>query len=435
MNDLEENLSREKIAYIQEERLIKTVKYVYENVPFYKRKFDEIGLIPEDIRSLEDVKLLPFTTKQDLRENYPYGMFAVPMDRIVRIHASSGTTGTQTIVGYTQKDIDVWADILAATLKRYGVTSKDMVQVAYGYGLFTGGLGIHYGIERLGASVIPISGGNTEKQILTMRNFGVTVLACTPSYALHIYDTMVKMGINPDELKLRMGVFGAEPWSDEMRQDIQNKFKFKAYDIYGLSEVMGPGVAGECTFQQGLHINEEYFLPEIINPKTLKNVQDGETGELVFTTLTKEGIPLIRYRTRDLSELNYGRCQCGCNLVRMKRIYGRSDDMMIIRGVNIYPIQVEKILLSFKELSPNYTLTVDRKNNLDELIVSVELNRSKEYCSKEQLDALKKRVNNKMHNILQIYCTINLVNADSIVKSEGKAHRVLDKRNYDMVNI
>ncbi len=421
------NLSRDEIVKFQESKLLQVVNYVYNNVPFYKQKFDKAGLLPGDIKTLEDLKLLPFTTKQDLRANYPYGMFAVPMEKIVRIHASSGTTGTQTIVGYTQNDINAWADVIAMTLRRYGVTEKDMVQIAYGYGLFTGGLGLHYGVERLGATVIPMSGGNTQKQILTMKNFGTTVLACTPSYALHIYDTMVKMGISPKELKLRIGIFGAEPWSDEMRQDIEDKFGFQAYDIYGLSEVMGPGVAGECTCQHGLHINEEYFLPEIIDPDTLVQKNAGESGELVLTTLTKEGIPLLRYRTRDLTELNYKPCNCGCNLVRMQRIYGRSDDMMIIRGVNVYPIQVERVLLSFRELTPNYTLTVDRKNNLDELIIHVEL-KNKEHYKEPELESLKNKINTKLHSMLQIYCNIHLVQPDSLEKSEGKAKRVFDNR-------
>ena len=428
MNNLSEKMTRENIKDMQGEKLKKLVKYVYENVPFYTNKFDETGLRPKDIKSVEDIKLLPFTTKQDLRDNYPYGMFASSINKIVRIHASSGTTGTQTIVGYTKKDIEMWTNTVALTLKRYGVTPNDIVQVAYGYGLFTGGFGIHYGIERLGASVIPMSGGNTEKQVLTMKNFGVTVLACTPSYALHIYDTMVKMGISPRDLKLRIGIFGAEPWSDEIRENIENKFGIKAYDIYGLSEVMGPGVAGECVMQNGLHIDEENFLPEIIDPRTLKKVKDGDEGELVFTTLTKEGIPLLRYRTRDITSLNYEPCECECSFVRMNRINARSDDMMIIRGVNVYPMQIEKVLLSFKELTPNYTLTIDRKGSLDQLTILAETENSIGSYGKQYLEILQKSINTKLHNILQIYCNINLVNPDTIARSEGKAVRVFDKR-------
>lgn len=428
MNDLGKSITRGKINEVKTEQLKKIVKYVYENVPFYRKKFEEIGLIPEDIKTLEDIKLLPFTTKQDLRDNFPYGMFAVPMNEIIRIHASSGTTGVQTIVGYTKKDIDTWANLIAKTLQRYGVTSNDIVQVAYGYGLFTGGLGLHYGIERLGASVVPISGGNTEKQVLTLKNFGVTVLACTPSYALHIYDTMVKMGISPEELKLRMGIFGAEPWSDEIRANIEDKFKFKAYDIYGLSEIMGPGVAGECTEQNGLHINEEDFLPEIIDPTTLESTRPGEKGELVFTTLTKEGIPLIRYRTRDISALSYDECECGCSYVRMKRVYGRDDDMIIIKGVNIYPMQIERILLSFEVLSPHYILTIDKKDNLDQLTIIVEMDNCIKFYGKEYLLGLQKSISHKLYNELQVHCNINLVDPDTILKSEGKAQRIFDRR-------
>jgi phenylacetate-CoA ligase len=428
MYDLGKRLARGEINEVKIQRLKQIVKYVYESVPFYKNKFDQIGITPDDIKTLEDIKLLPFTTKEDLRENYPYGMFAVPMNKIVRIHASSGTSGTQTIVGYTKKDIDNWANLIAEVLQRYGVTSDDMVQVAYGYGLFTGGLGLHYGIERLGASVIPMSGGNTEKQVLTMKNFGVTILACTPSYALHIYDTMVKMGIHPEELKLRMGIFGAEPWSNEIRENIESKFKIKAYDIYGLSEVMGPGIAGECTMQDGLHINEEDFFPEIINPVTLESVIPGEKGELVLTTLTKEGIPLIRYRTRDISSLSYHKCECGCIYVKMNRIYGRNDDMMIIRGVNVYPTQIEKILLGFKELSPNYTLTLEKKNNLDQLTITVEMNSCLDLYNTYDLCELQKNIKNKLHNLLQVGCNMELVNPDTLIKSEGKAKRIFDKR-------
>jgi len=428
MNKLEKKLTREEINEVKMQRLRDIVKYVYESVPFYKNKFNNMGITPEDIKTLEDIKLLPFTTKEDLRENYPYGMFAVPMNKIVRIHASSGTSGTQTIVGYTKKDIDNWSNLIADVLHRYGVTTDDVVQVAYGYGLFTGGLGLHYGIERLGASVIPMSGGNTEKQVLTMKNFGVTVLACTPSYALHIYDTMVKMGIHPEELKLRMGVFGAEPWSNEIRENIESKFKIKAYDIYGLSEVMGPGVAGECNMQDGLHINEEDFFPEIIDPITQESVAPGEKGELVLTTLTKEGIPLIRYRTRDISSLSYDKCECGCPYVKMNRIYGRNDDMMIIRGVNVYPIQIEKILLSYEELSPNYTLTLEKKGNLDQLTITVETNRDLKFYNTHELNELQKNIKNRLHNLLQVGCNMEFVNPDTLVKSEGKAKRIFDKR-------
>ncbi|WP_294401569.1 phenylacetate--CoA ligase family protein [uncultured Clostridium sp.] len=428
MNGVEEILNRKRITEIQTERLRKIVKYVYDNVPFYHKKFNDAGVTPEDIKTLADIKRLPFTTKQDLRDNYPYGMFAVPMEKIVRLHASSGTTGLQTVVGYTQNDINTWADIIAAILKRYGVTSNDVVQVAYGYGMFTGGMGIHYGIERLGAAVVPMSGGNTEKQVLTMKNFGTTVLACTPSYALHIYDTMVKMGIYSEELKLKIGVFGAEPWSDEIREDIEKKFRIKAYDIYGLSEVMGPGVAGECCMQNGLHVNEENFLPEIIDSETLEQCEAGEKGELVFTNLTKEGIPLIRYRTRDISMLSYDKCECGCPYVKISRIYGRDDDMMIIRGVNVYPLQIESVLMSFEELSPNYTLTIETKGNLDQLTITVEMKNYSEFYSRDYLLALKNNIIQKLYSLLQIRCSIEFVNPGTIARSEGKAKRIFRKK-------
>jgi phenylacetate-CoA ligase len=428
MNYFTEPLTKESIYQIQVERLKNIVAYVYKNVPFYKSKFDKIDVLPSDIKTLDDLKLLPFTTKQDLRDNFPYGMFAVPMNEIVRIHASSGTTGTQTVVGYTNNDIKMWSSLIARTLKAYGVTKTDIVQIAYGYGLFTGGLGLHYGVEQLGASVIPISGGNTEKQILTMKNFGVTVLACTPSYALHIYDTMTRLGISPADLKLRIGIFGAEPWSDQMRKNIEEKLKIKAYDIYGLSEVMGPGVSGECFTQDGLHINEDHFLPEIIDTSTLKSVKHGEFGELVFTTLTKEGIPLIRYRTRDITALDYNPCPCNSPFVKMKRIEGRSDDMLIIRGVNVYPMQIENIILDVNEVTPHYTLTIDRKNNLDQLTVSVEMPKALTDYREDHLLSLKKNIHTKIHNLLQVSCNIDLVDPNSFLRSEGKANRIIDKR-------
>jgi len=428
LNNLLGIQTREEIYDIQTERLKQLVKYVYKNVPFYKNKFDNIGLLPEDIRTLEDIKLLPFTTKQDLRDNYPYGMFAAPMEKIVRIHASSGTTGTQTVVGYTKDDIETWSELMANTLRRYGITNNDIVQIAYGYGMFTGGLGVHYGVEHLGAAVVPISGGATEKQVLTMKKFGTTVLACTPSYALHIYDTMVKMGISPDELNLKIGVFGAEPWSDQMRSNIEDKFRIKAYDIYGLSEVMGPGVAGECFVQNGLHINEEHFIPEIISGDTLAPVEAGQLGELVFTTLTKQGIPLIRYRTRDISALEYDECECGCAFVRMRRVGARNDDMLIIRGVNVYPIQIERILLEFNELTPHYSLTIEKDNNLDKLTITIELQRNVNNYKEEELIKLHKSIRTKIHNILQISCNIEFVNPDTLPRSEGKIKRVFDKR-------
>lgn len=420
---------REEIEAIQTKRLIETVNNAYNNVELYRKKFDKIGLKPEHIKSIKDIRLVPFTTKQDLRDNYPYGMFAVPMEKIVRIHASSGTTGTQTVVGYTKNDIDIWSEMMALILKRNGVTAKDIVQNSIPYGLFTGGLGFHYGCEKIGATVIPISGGNTEKQILAMKNFGVTVLCSTPSYALHMSDVMKKMEIKPEELKLRVGVFGAEPWSDEMRERIEKSFNIKAYDIYGLSEVVGPGVAGECEMKNGLHINEQYFLPEIINSETTENLVSGEQGELVLTTLTKEALPILRYRTRDITVLSYDKCECGSHEARIKRVHGRSDDMMIIRGVNIYPIQIEKIIAGYSgDLSAYYVINVETDRNMDKITIVVEMNNYIEFYTQEYLIKLKKNIIDRLYRELQIHCLLELVNPETLKRSEGKAKRVFYNR-------
>lgn len=420
---------REEIEAIQTKRLIETVNNAYNNVELYRKKFDKIGLKPEHIKSIKDIRLVPFTAKQDLRDNYPYGMFAVPMEKIVRIHASSGTTGTQTVVGYTKNDIDIWSEMMALILKRNGVTAKDIVQNSIPYGLFTGGLGFHYGCEKIGATVIPISGGNTEKQILAMKNFGVTVLCSTPSYALHMSDVMKKMEIKPEELKLRVGVFGAEPWSDEMRERIEKSFNIKAYDIYGLSEVVGPGVAGECEMKNGLHINEQYFLPEIINSETTENLVSGEQGELVLTTLTKEALPILRYRTRDITVLSYDKCECGSNEARIKRVHGRSDDMMIIRGVNIYPIQIEKIIAGYSgDLSAHYVINVETDRNMDKITIVVEMNNYIEFYTQEYLIKLKKNIIDRLYRELQIHCLLELVNPETLKRSEGKAKRVFYNR-------
>ena len=368
-----ECMDRDGLKKIQSERLRESVERVYFNVPYYRNKMQEAGLGPESINSIDDLHKLPFTTKQDLRDNYPFGLFAVPMSEIVRIHASSGTTGKPTVVGYTRNDIATWSEVMARTLTCAGATRNDFIQIAYGYGLFTGGLGLHYGGEKIGASVIPISGGNTTRQIQLMHDFGSTVLACTPSYALFLAEAISESGINRNDLKLRVGVFGAEPWTENMRREIESKLKIKAIDIYGLSEVIGPGVASECLIQDGLHINEDHFFPEIIDPETLEVLPGNSIGELVFTTLTKEGLPLIRYRTRDLTRLNYERCKCGRMLVRMEKCLGRSDDMLIIRGVNLFPSQVESVLLEISEIKPHYLLIVDRQNNLDSLELKVEV--------------------------------------------------------------
>jgi phenylacetate-CoA ligase len=425
-----ESMDRDGIRKIQGERLRETVEKVYFNVPYYRRKMQEAGLGPESIQSIEDIAKLPFTTKSDLRDNYPFGLFAVPMSEIVRVHASSGTTGKPTVVGYTRNDISTWSEVIARTLTSAGANRHDFIQVAYGYGLFTGGLGLHYGGEKIGASVIPISGGNTVRQIQLMHDFGSTVLACTPSYALYLAEAIQESGISRDDLKLRVGVFGAEPWTENMRREIEDKLRIKAIDIYGLSEVIGPGVASECQFQEGLHINEDHFYPEIIDPKTLKVLPAGSTGELVFTTITKEGLPLIRYRTRDLTRLSYEKCKCGRTLVRMEKCLGRSDDMLIIRGVNLFPSQVESVLLEMSEIKPHYLLIVDRVNNLDTLELKVEVDEAFFQDKISQLESLRQKLQNNLENSLGLGIKVTLVEPKIIERSEGKSKRVIDKRKF-----
>jgi phenylacetate-CoA ligase len=423
-------MDRDGIRHVQSERLRETVERVYFNVPYFRNKMQEAGLGPESIHTIDDLARLPFTTKTDLRDNYPFGLFAVPMSEIVRVHASSGTTGKPTVVGYTRNDISTWSEVMARTLTGAGANRNDFIQVAYGYGLFTGGLGIHYGGEKIGASVIPISGGNTVRQIQLMHDFGSTVLACTPSYALFLAEAIQESGINRDDLKLRVGVFGAEPWTENMRREIEDKLRIKAIDIYGLSEVIGPGVASECPVQEGLHINEDHFYPEIIDPETLKVLPAGSTGELVFTTLTKEGLPLIRYRTRDLTRLNFDTCKCGRTMVRMDKCLGRSDDMLIIRGVNLFPSQVETVLLEMSEIKPHYLLIVDRVNNLDTLELKVEVDEAFFLDKISQLESLRQRLQNNLENSLGLAIKVTLVEPKMIERSEGKAKRVIDKRKY-----
>ncbi len=423
-------MDREGLRRIQGERLREAVDRVYFNVPYYRHKMQEAGLGPESINSIDDLSKLPFTTKDDLRDNYPFGLFAVPMSEIVRVHASSGTTGKPTVVGYTRNDISTWSEVMARTLTCAGADRNDFIQVAYGYGLFTGGLGLHYGGEKIGASVIPISGGNTTRQIQLMRDFGTTVLACTPSYALYLAEALQESGIDPADTRLRAGVFGAEPWTENMRKEIEEKLKIKAIDIYGLSEVIGPGVASECLVQEGLHINEDHFFPEIIDPATLKPLPSGSTGELVFTTLTKEGLPLIRYRTRDLTRLNYERCKCGRTLVRMEKCLGRSDDMLIIRGVNLFPSQVESVLLEISETKPHYLLIVDRVNNLDTLELKVEVDEAFFQDRISQLESLRQKIQTTIENALGLGIKVMLVEPKAIERSEGKAKRVIDKRKF-----
>ncbi len=430
-NEKIECASREEMRVLQSKRLKDTVQRIYHAVPSYRKKMQEAGLTPHDIKDVDDLKKLPFTTKADLRDNYPFGLFTVPMSEIVRLHASSGTTGKPTVVGYTRKDIQMWAEVVTRSLCMAGVHHHDIVQIAYGYGLFTGGLGLHYGTENLGASVIPISGGNTSKQIQLMEDFGSSVICCTPSYALNIAEIMRENNVNVANLKLRVGIFGAEPWTEAMRKEIETKLHIKAIDIYGLSEIVGPGVSCECEQQNGMHINEDHFLPEIINPDTLEPSAPGEMGELVFTTITKEGIPLIRYRTRDLTRLIYEPCACGRTLVRMVKCKGRSDDMLIIRGVNVFPSQIETVLLQMSEVEPHYLLIIDREGTLDSVTLMVEV--QEQFFSDEvkKLQELRMKITKQLESVLGISVNVKLVEPKTIERTAGKAQRVIDKRNLN----
>ncbi len=421
-------MSREEMRELQGRRLHKIVDYVYHNVPFYRNKLQTMGLEPDDIRTIDDIKLLPFTTKQDLRDNYPYGLQAAPQSEIVRVHASSGTTGNPTIVGYTRKDIGVWSECMARCLTAYGVSRDDTFSVAYGYGLFTGGLGAHYGVENLGATVVPASTGNTEKHLRLIRDLGITGIACTPSYALHLAETMTKMGIKKEDIRLRIGAFGAEPWTEDMRREIESRLGLQGYNLYGLSEIMGPCVSYECECKNGSHICEDHFFPEIIDPDTLEPLPIGSTGELVFTTLTKEGMPLLRYRTRDLCSLMEGECECGRTAVRMGRILGRSDDMLIIRGINVFPSQVESVILSTEEFEPHYQLVIDRIDNLDRLTVRVELRNEFMTDLLPELAALEHKLSEKLKSVLSIRAKVQLLPQGSLERSQGKSKRVIDNR-------
>ncbi|MFZ5775041.1 MAG: phenylacetate--CoA ligase family protein [Thermodesulfobacteriota bacterium] len=428
-NEEYETLPREALEALQLKRLKAQVERVYATVPYYKKKMEDAGVTPGDIKQLADIKLLPFTTKEDLRKNYPFGLFTVPLDRVVRIHASSGTTGKPTVVGYTKRDIQMWAELMTRSLSAAGVHQGDIVHNAYGYGLFTGGLGAHYGAENLGAAVIPISGGNTKRQIQIMQDFGSTVLLSTPSYALNIADTMADMGVDPATLKLRVGVFGAEPWSEAMREEIESRLKIKAIDIYGLSEVMGPGVAIECFEEQkGLHIMEDHFLPEIVDPDTFEPVPLGQKGELVFTTLTKEAFPVIRYRTKDICQLIPDVCTCGRTFYRMPKVTGRTDDMLIIRGVNVFPSQIEEVIMAVEGVEPHYQLVVTRDGSLDNIEVQVEVSEQIFSDEVKSLEKLSKRLQTEIKDLLGITCKIKLVEPKTIQRSEGKAKRVIDNR-------
>jgi len=424
-----ETLPREALEALQLKRLTATVERVYATVPFYRKQFEACGVKPGDLKSLKDLARFPFTTKIDLRDNYPFGLFSAPLEQVVRIHASSGTTGKPTVVGYTRRDINTWSELMARSLSAAGVRKTDIIHNAYGYGLFTGGLGVHYGAEKLGASVIPISGGNTKRQIVIMQDFGSTVLTCTPSYALFLAEMAAEMGVDVKKLKLRVGIFGAEPWSEKMRAEIENKLPIQALDIYGLSEVIGPGVSIECLEgRRGLHIFEDHFIPEIINPETGEALPYGEKGELVFTTITKEAFPLIRYRTRDISVLYPELCRCGRTHVRMERVSGRSDDMLIIRGVNVFPSQIESVLMNIEGVEPHYLLIVDRQGNLDTLDVQVEVNEKVFSDEIKNLQFLSRRIEKEIKDLLGVNAGVKLVEPKSLQRSEGKAQRVIDKR-------
>ncbi|MBQ1259758.1 MAG: phenylacetate--CoA ligase [Clostridia bacterium] len=429
-NETKECMSRDQMTAIQSARLVKLVDYVYHNVEFYRKKMQAIDLMPGDIKGLDDITKLPFTTKDDLRDNYPFGLFAVPNSEIVRIHASSGTTGKATVVGYTRYDLDVWSECVARCLTMAGVSKDDIIQVAYGYGLFTGGLGAHGGAEKIGATVVPMSTGNSKKLTTMMVDFGATAIACTPSYLLHISEVLENEGLI-DQIKLRSAICGAEPWTEKMRNEIEKRLKIKAYDIYGLSEVMGPGVACDCDFHKGLHVCEDHFYPEVLDTATLSPVKDGETGELAFTTLTKEGIPLIRYRTKDLTSIDHSPCECGRTSARISRFKGRVDDMLIIRGVNVFPSQVEAALVNVEEVTPHYMMIVDRVNNLDTLELQVEIDQKFYTDEVKAIEALTKKIAHILQQALGINAKVKIVEPQSLVRSEGKAVHVIDKRKYD----
>lgn len=425
-----ECMSAAEMKNLQSERLTKLVQRVYDTVPPYRAKMDAARLKPSDVKSVEDLYKLPFTVKQDLRDNYPFGMFSAPMDDIVRLHASSGTTGKLTVAGYTQNDIDVWTECMARSLAMAGATKSSVVHVAYGYGLFTGGLGAHYGAEKLGAAVVPVSSGNTKRQLSLMKDFRADVICCTPSYAIYLATEMEKEGVKLSDLNLKAGVFGAEPWSHNMRAEIEKRLNIKAYDIYGLSEISGPGVAMECLQKNGSHIQEDHFIPEIIDPDTLQPLPYGERGELVFTTITKTGQPLIRYRTRDITSLDKTPCACGRTTVRMDKVLGRTDDMLIIRGVNVFPSQIETAIMNVSGSSPHYMIYVSRVNNLDIMEIHVEIGEDMASDTVSRLEALKSAIAAEVLSFLGVSATIKLVEAGSIPRSEGKAKRVIDTREY-----
>jgi phenylacetate-CoA ligase len=421
-------MSRKRLAQLQTKRLQSLVRKAYNGNPFYRGKMDGAGVKPTHIKDISDIVKLPFITKAEMRDVYPYGLLSCDVNNIVEIHSSSGTTGKPVVDAYTKKDIEIWSEVMARTLASGGTTAKDRVQNAYGYGLFTGGLGVHYGARKIGAMVIPISGGNTKRQLQIMRDFGTTVLACTPSYSLYIAEAGKEEKIDFSKLPLRSGFFGAEPWSENMRKEIEEKLHLKAFDIYGLTEIIGPGVAAECERQDLLHVYEDHFYPEIIDPDTGEALPDGEKGELVFTTLTKEGTPVIRYRTRDITYLDHAKCGCGRTSVRMHRILGRTDDMLIIRGVNVFPSQIEEVLLRMEGVEPQYQLVVERRDNLDYLEVQVEVSDTIFSDEIKNLERREKEIEKELHEALLIHAKVKLVEPKTIARSEGKAKRIIDKR-------
>lgn len=427
-NEPKECMTKEDKDLLQLERLQETLSRAYHNVPHYRRLFQKHGIDPEDVQSLSDLAKLPFTYKTDLRDNYPYDMFAVSLSEVVRIHSSSGTTGKPTVVGYTRRDLNTWSELMARALTSGGATRHDVIQNAYGYGLFTGGLGFHYGGEKIGASIIPISGGNTDRQVMIMKDYGSTILACTPSYALFLAETLEDLGIKPEELKLKFGIFGAEPWSENMRREIETRLKIKALDIYGLSEIIGPGVAVECLEQKGLHVMEDHFIVEVIDPATGEVLPEGESGELVFTSLTKEALPIIRYRTGDISRIIPEPCACGRTLRRIGRIQGRTDDMLIIRGVNVFPSQIEHVLLQMGDVQPHYQLIVDRIGQLDQLEVHVEVSETFLFDEVRALEETASHIRSRIESLLGISVKVRLVEPKTLPRSEGKAKRVIDNR-------
>ncbi len=423
-----ETITRSELKALQLERLKKITEYAYNRVPFYKKKFDEAKVKPSDIKTLKDIERLPFTTKTDLRDNYPYGLLAVPMDDIVRVHASSGTSGKPTVVAYTRNDLDMWSDCMARLIVAAGGTSRDIVQISFGYGLFTGALGLHQGWEKIGATVIPASSGNTERQVMLLKDLRATALVSTPSYALYIAEVMERMGIKKEELALRIGLFGSEASSPEMHKELQERLGVLPTDNYGLSEIIGPGVSGECVFKCGMHINEDHFLCEILKEDILEPVTEGEYGELVITTLTKEGLPMIRYRTKDITNITTEPCKCGRTLARMDRIKGRTDDMLIIRGVNVFPSQIEGVLMNISEVGGNYEIIVTREGCLDAIEIKVELNDASLLSDFKLLDALVAKIKHNLKTVLQIDAKVKLVEPQTLKRFEGKAKRVTDLR-------